>query len=301
VIDQTQAQQLIGQKLFSSDGDKVGKIGQIYVDDVQGRPEWVTVNTGFFGTNESFVPLADATLSGDDLTVPYSKDKIKNAPNIDEDSHLSEAEVRRLYEYYGVAYASDSRYDSSERGTTYADTSGTTGTAGYAGTPGTAGYSETGTARTTSGTGEYAEGTNEYGTRGRDTSGPTTDSAMTRSEEELNVGKERVQAGKARLRKWVETENVQVDVPVRKERAVLTTEPITDANRDAAYDGADITEEEHEVVLNEERPVVNTETVAKERVRLDTEVDESVETVGGDVRKERIDVDGDADVDTRRR
>ncbi len=123
---------------------------------------------------------------------------------------------------------------------------------------------------------------------------------MTRSEEQLNVDTERVQAGKARLRKWVETENVQVDVPVRKEKAVVVTEPVTDTNRDAAYSGRDITEDEHEVVLNAERPVVSKEAVPQERVRLDTEVEESVETVGGEVRKERIDVDGDGIPDTRR-
>src|SRR5207244_11078818 len=127
---------------------------------------------------------------------------------------------------------------------------------------------DAGTARTTGYTDTEAGSgrTNKHGTQGYDTSGPTTDDAMTRSEERLDVGTEQVQSGKARLRKWVETENVQVDVPVKKEKARLVTEPVTDANRGDATSGPDITEDEHEVTLSEERPAVSKETVPVERV-----------------------------------
>jgi uncharacterized protein (TIGR02271 family) len=89
----------------------------------------------------------------------------------------------------------------------------------------------------------------------------------------------------------VTTEQVQTTVPVQREEARLEREPITDANRDAALSGPDITESEHEVTLREERPVVDKETVPVERVRLtkDTVTDE--ETVGGEVRKEQIETD----------
>ncbi len=110
MITQAQAQQLIGQKLRTTDGDKVGTIGQVYVDDQTGQPEWATVNTGFFGTNESFVPLAEATISDEDLVVPYSKSQIKNAPNIDETGHLSPAEERELYAHYNVSYPEETSY-----------------------------------------------------------------------------------------------------------------------------------------------------------------------------------------------
>ena len=130
-------------------------------------------------------------------------------------------------------------------------------------------------------------------TEGYDTSGPTTDDAMTVSEERLNVGTERREAGRARLRKYVVTENVTQTVPVQREEVRVEREPITDANRDDALSGPGISEEEHEVVLHEERPVVDKETVAMERVRLDTETVTDQETVGGEVRKERVDVEGD--------
>ncbi|MHA6626819.1 DUF2382 domain-containing protein [Pseudonocardia sichuanensis] len=119
------------------------------------------------------------------------------------------------------------------------------------------------------------------------------DEAMTRSEERLRVGTETHESGRARLRKRVVTEHQQVDVPVSHEEVRVEREPITDANRDAAYRGPEITEDEHEVTLHEERPVVGTEAVPVERVRLGTEQVRDTEHVGRDVRHEEIDVDGD--------
>jgi uncharacterized protein (TIGR02271 family) len=133
------------------------------------------------------------------------------------------------------------------------------------------------------------------GTVGRDTSGPETDDAMTRSEEELEVGTRQKEAGRVRLRKYVVTENVTTTVPVRKEKVRLEREPVTDANRDAAMSGGDISEEEHEVVLNEEEAVVSKKTVPKERVKLGKETVTEDQTVTDEVRKERIEADGDVD------
>ena len=114
---------------------------------------------------------------------------------------------------------------------------------------------------------------------------------MTRSEENLRVGTETVQTGRARLRKHVVTENQQVTVPVTREEVTLEREPITETNRGEAYDGPAISEEEHEVTLHAERPVVDVEAVAVERVRLGKETVTEQETVGGEVRKEEIELD----------
>ena len=122
---------------------------------------------------------------------------------------------------------------------------------------------------------------------------PTTDDAMTRSEEEVRVGTTREQAGRARLRKWVETEEVEKTVPVRREKARIEREPITDDNVGRATSGPDISDEEHEVVLHEEEPVVEKRTVPKERVRLEKDVETDEETVSEEVRKERIESEGD--------
>jgi uncharacterized protein (TIGR02271 family) len=253
VITEQQLSSVIGSNAVGADG-KLGTIGEVYLDDETGRPEWATVRTGMFGTKESFVPLADADMTGDDLRLPYDKDKLKHAPQIDTDGHLSPTEEAELYRYYGIG-----------SGTGEQVTETTTGTVGQ-------------------------------DTVGHDTSGPTTDDAMTRSEEHLNVGTQRVEAGRARLRKYVVTENVTQTVPVSHEEVRLEREPITDGNVGAALDGPAISEEEHEVVLHAERPVVAKEAVPVERVRLDTETVTSQETVTDTVRKEQVELDSDADV-----
>jgi uncharacterized protein (TIGR02271 family) len=124
--------------------------------------------------------------------------------------------------------------------------------------------------------------------------GDATDDAMTRSEEELRVGTTSRESGRARLRKYVVTEQVETTVPVQREEVRIEREPITDANVDQALDGPEISEDEHEVVLRAEEPVVETRAVPKERVRMETDTVTDEETVSGEVRKERIDVDGDA-------
>ncbi len=106
----------------------------------------------------------------------------------------------------------------------------------------------------------------ESGVQGRDTSGPTTDEAMTRSEEQLHVGTEQQETGKARLRKHIVTETETVQAPVSREEVRVEREPITEANRGQAMAGGDLTEEEHEVTLTEERAVVTKEAVPVERV-----------------------------------
>ncbi len=242
MITLDQARTLQGKTMKTADGDKLGSIDTLYADREDGHPTFATVNTGLFGTSTSFVPLESAELEGDDLVVPYSKDTVKDAPQIDEDSELTPDEEDRLYQHYGL-----------------------TGGAATAGTATGAGH---------------------------DTSGPDTDDAMTRSEERLQVGTQTTEAGRARLRKYVTTETETVQVPVSKERVTLEREPITDGNVDKAADGPAISEEEHEVVLTEERPVVAKEAVPVERVKLGKEqVTEDV-TVSEEVRKEQIDADG---------
>jgi len=265
MITEQQARELIGRDLTTQEGEKIGRIGQIFLDDETGRPEWVTVHTGLFGTNESFVPLADASMSDAGCMVPYDKARIKDAPNIDvEAGHLSRDEEAQLYQYYGLSY-SQSNSDS-----TFADNPG----AGWEQSSGT----------------DYATSGLQDTTVGHDTSGPTTDNAMTRSEERLNVGTEQVETGRARLRKYIVTENVTTTVPVSREEVRIEREPITEANIGNAMSGPDLSEEEHEVVLHAERPVIDKEVTPVERVRLDTATVTTNQTVNESVRKEEIEM-----------
>jgi hypothetical protein len=89
-----------GGEVRTSTDEKVGKVGQVYLDDETGQPSWVTVRTGLFGTQESFVPLSSADLVGEDIVVPYDKETIKGAPRMETDASLSPQEEKRLYSYY---------------------------------------------------------------------------------------------------------------------------------------------------------------------------------------------------------
>jgi uncharacterized protein (TIGR02271 family) len=270
MTSQDQLREISGATAYDRDGDKLGNIGQVYYDDDSDQPKWITVNTGLFGMNESLVPLQGAQFGGDRVTLAYDKATIKDAPNVDGERHLDAEEERQLYRHYGLDYGSGRAGQRTGHDELREDTAAGTGRVG-------------------------ADRTEGY-----DTSGPTTDTAMTRSEEHLRAGTETQEVGRARLRKRVVTEHEQVTVPVSHEEVRIEREPITDANRGEAYDGPAISDEEHEVTLRAERPVVTTEAEAVERVRLGTETVRDEETVGGEVRKEQIEVDDPSDRGTRR-
>jgi uncharacterized protein (TIGR02271 family) len=273
MITRNDLRNLPGASAHDPFGDKIGKVGQVYYDDDTDQPKWITVHTGLFGTNESFVPLQGAQIQDGIVTVGYDKQRIKNAPNIAKDGHLSPEEEAQLYRYYGIG-----GYD--QPGTPDAATRGRMRL-----TPGQRRDRDVARDR------DDRDVRGRGRTRGRETTGPTT--AMTRSEEQLRVGTETRETGRARLRKHVVTEQQNVTVPVSREEVTVEREPITDANRAAARSGPAISEEEHEVTLRAERPVVEKEAVPVERVRLGTETRTEHETVGGEVRKEQIEVDTD--------
>ena len=260
MTDFTEAYDYHGRTIVDRDGEKVGKVDEVYTDSEGGHPEWALVHTGLLATKKSFVPLRGASPSGEDIRVSVGKQAVKDAPGVEADTELSEAEERTLFEHYGVPYT----------------TEGSTTARGM-------------------GDGDGAGAGEREAPVGRDVSGPTTDDAMTRSEEELLVGTRERERGRVRLRKYVVTEEVQQTVPVRREEVRIEREPITDGNVDQALSGADISEEEHEVVLHAEEPVVEKRTVPKERVRVTTDTVADEAEVSDQVRKERIETEGDVE------
>jgi uncharacterized protein (TIGR02271 family) len=262
--EMTDAYQWQGRNMLGSDGEKIGKIDQIYEDPTTGKPEWATVSSGLFGTKSHFVPLAGARPDGEDVHAQVTKEQVKDAPGVEDDGQLTESDEQRLFEHYNVPYTTD--------GSTTAQGAPRTG-----------------------------EQVSTDATVGHDTSGPTTDDAMTRSEEELRVGTRERESGRARLRKYVVTENVTRTVPVSHEEVTIEREPITDANRGDALDGPAISEEEHEVVLHADEVVVDKDVVAKERVALGTQTVTEDQEVTEQVRKEQIELEGDSVGEARER
>jgi uncharacterized protein (TIGR02271 family) len=262
-MTQSNLQDLIGRTAVDPNGDKIGKIAEVYLNDQTNEPQWVTVSTGLLGTKQSFAPLYGSTQSGDDLQLAVSKDQVKDAPNVEADGHLEDHENDALYAHYAGYLGIDQASTGQPPAGTYGDADASTG-------------------------GEDQR-RSQTQAQGHDTSGPTTDDAMTRSEEQLRVGTQNVETGRARLRKYVVTEDVTTTVPVSHEEVRVDREPVTDANRDEAMRGGDITEEEHEITLHAEQPVVAKETVPVERVRLSTDTVTDEHEVTEEVRKEQID------------
>lgn len=249
-IDQVQ-----GGTVYDSTGDKVGEVSSVYLDDSTGQPAFATVSTGWFGTRESFVPLRDATVRGDEIHVPHTKDTIKDAPNIDADAHVSEAEEAELFRYY--------------------DYQGGTGT-----------------------TGTDSVGTGSVGTGSMGTGTDAVDSdheSIVRREEELHVGTERVESGRLRIRKHVVTDHETVTVPVEREEVEIVREPLDGTSTGTR---GDLGDDEIEVTLSEERPVVDKRVVDAERIGVDRRTVVDNETVQADVAREEIDIDREGD--TRR-
>ncbi len=254
-IDMNQLRDAQGRDVHSQDGDKIGSVSEIFYDDETGQPKWFGLGTGFFGNKRVLVPVETATMSGDSIQVPYAKDHVKGAPDIDGD-HISKDTERDLYSYYSLDYgarSTEARYD--------VDTSG-----------------------------------DDVSSRDVDRTDRGGDRSLTRSEEELRVGKERASTGTARLRKWVETEPVSTTVGLERETAHVHREPIdTPVGHDI-----ELGEREIEVPLHEERAVVEKQVVGKERVSIDTDTEVEQHTVSDEVRKERVEIEGDTTRDRDR-
>jgi len=268
MFDQNMTQEDISRlsnaEVIDQDGDKVGGVGQIYLDDQTSRPTWVTVKTGLFGTKETFVPLDRATREGDAIRVPYTKDFIKDAPKMEADHHISESEEEELYRYYNL---------SQERS-----------------------YADTDVNRRDAVAGEVREDRADLRDR---KDHHAEDGSVVRREEELRVGKERVETGRVHLRKHVVTDTETVEVPVEREEVHVVREPVREGEVGGRIGG----DEHVSVELHEERPVVDKQTVAKERVGLEKETHRDTEQVSAELRKEQVEVEREGDVrrdDTRR-
>lgn len=239
-------------------GNKIGKIEDVYFDEQTGRPEWALVNTGLFGLRHSFVPVTEASIEGGDIVrVQWDADHVKNAPQIESDQELSVEEEQRLARHYNMEYSQ--------------------------------GQSQTGLPQGGRQQGERQRGAPQQGRQGGG------DTAMTRSEEEIRVGKARNPSELIRLKKHVVTENVEKTIPVQHEELRVEREPITDENRAQATSGPEIRENVHEETLYEEQPVIAKRVVPKERVQLGKETVTEEEHISEQARKEKIDVErGDA-------
>jgi sporulation protein YlmC with PRC-barrel domain len=183
-LDIETALELRGRIVIDRDGEKIGTLKEIYLDEAE-RPSWGSIHTALFGLRQTLVPLPEARLEGDQLRVPYAREHVKDAPNIDPDVQLTPEEEQRLYTHYGTTGgASDDQAQSAEEPQRQGPDTPREGGAVAAG-----------------------------------------EDAMTRSEEEARIGKRTRERGPARLKKYVVTDYVEKKIPVKREEVRLEREP----------------------------------------------------------------------------
>ena len=259
---------------FDVDGDKVGGVQDVYVNDTSGQPDFVSVNHGLFGAGTSIVPLRGHTLRDGELHLAFPKDRINDAPDLDENGHLTTEDQDAFYRHYGLTETKDvTTYDTGRHAAAGAAGAGAAGAAGAGAAAG------------------ERRDVKDVETDAAAAGAAATDKdAIIRSEEQLNVEKDRVESGQVRLRKYVVNETETVEVPVEREEVRVVREPITDADR-ANFDGK-IGEQEASVTLHEERVNVNKESVPVEKVSLEKDTVQDTERVSEELRKGRFDTDG---------
>lgn len=183
-----QAEQYRGQTLVANDGEKIGTIEDVYVDNATEQPEWALVNTGLFGSKQTFVPLTSASTDEGRVVVPFNKAQVKEAPSVDADGDLDEAEETRLAQHYGLGYSKQTSPSGMPQRDQPAPIEGPQ--------------------------------------RGLETD--NAEHGMELHREQLNVGTVRRPSELVRLRKHVVTENVTQTVPVQHEEIRVERTPIED-------------------------------------------------------------------------
>ena len=242
-----------GKTAVDPQGDKVGTVEQVYVNDTSGQPDWVTLKTGMFG-KDRFAPLYGSSFDGDNLVLPYGKDVVKDSPDVADTDHLDTDESDALFAYYQQYLGSGDTYQ------------GGTDTEYVAGADRNVASSDT-------------EGTG------------ATDGYLTRSEEQLRVGTEQVEAGRAGIRKYVVTEQQTVTVPVSHDEVRVVREPLQPGDSiDGATIGEDsievaLMEDQVHVdkqVVGVEKVRLATETVTEHQNVTESVRKEQIETTGVD-------------------
>jgi len=246
-----------GQTMVDADGAAIGTIADIYLDTETNEPTWALVHIDL-GDRDTLVPLAGAMAAGEHVQTPRLRGMVIAAPPCRSDRVLSVDEERQLYRHYGLDYTVVDQPGPPQRDAPERD--------------------------------EHERRVYDQEADARGGAGATSDEAMTRSEEQLQVGKQRRPRSRVRLQKYVTTEHVPATIPVQREEVRLVEEPIAE-RAEARGSGTRSAEQEPELILHEEQPVIDKQVVPRERVRLAKETVTEDQQVTESVRKEQIELD----------
>jgi PRC-barrel domain/Domain of unknown function (DUF2382) len=234
-----------GRTVIDQNGQKIGKFEEIYLDADSQSPEWASVTTGLFGLRQTLIPLRDAQQEGDDLRVPFDKDHVKGAPNVDPQEQLSSEEESVLYRHYGMEDGERGAPEEKSRPAAAEPSAAASPRAGDAQAadrpPETAAAAPGGEAAQPAPSAQGDEPAAADTTHPDEPEGqgePAAESPSARAREiplDTEVGpRERV-----RLKKYVVTDEVTKTVPVEREEVRVEREPFEPAQGGGAEDRAD--------------------------------------------------------------
>ncbi|HET9893989.1 MAG TPA: YsnF/AvaK domain-containing protein [Streptosporangiaceae bacterium] len=267
------ADQLVGAPVTDSDGLGVGTIEQVFRDDVDGTPSWARIRSS---KGLHFVPIAGSSMtSGGGLSVPYDTQKILAEPDLDVDRHMSVEQEEQLRGYFGLNVPAQAPPGDDQ--VTQERTDAEAKAQAQAASPGQPETTQPDRADRIEGVGQ-----------------PAGDVAhaewLTRSEERLAVKLETSETARVKLRKYIDTERVEQAVRVFHEEYEIERSPVTPADDVTG----EMAESEQEIVLHEARAIITKEAVPVERVRLSVRKVEEDQTITGELRRERIEIDSEA-------
>ena len=262
--------QMFGAEIMDSHGHKIGTVDNVWVDDATSALEFVGVKMGFLMGKTHIIPTADAQIADGTITVPYEHDLIKDAPSYGGDEELSNEQEQQVYSYYGIQRSDAASPTGLAGGTTDTYQTGTTDRE----------YDTTRTDRDVDTT------RSDRGTTGF--AAQDDQAGVVLSEEQLQVGKREVESGRVRLRKVVRTEHQEVPVELRREE--VTIERVSADNTGVPDDA--FSDQEIEVPVMREEAVVGKEARVTGEVRLNKQATTETENVGGEVRREDVEIEG---------
>jgi sporulation protein YlmC with PRC-barrel domain len=97
-----------GHELYDLDGNKIGMIEDVRYGDVTGGLQWLVVETGILGFKKVFVPVGEVRRSGDRITALHSRDRVKDAPKVEDEEALTQDDETKLCMFYGLQYGGSS-------------------------------------------------------------------------------------------------------------------------------------------------------------------------------------------------
>ncbi|MBS2531503.1 YsnF/AvaK domain-containing protein [Catenulispora sp. NF23] len=280
----TGREQFLGKQMVGRDGQEIGAIDRVFVNDITGEPDWATVRIGVL-RREHVVPLEGAQLSGDAIRVPHFEATIKNSPKLDFDDHLGPEDVAALAKHYGTTAASP---EESMNGGSPQRTEGQMRSRAAAETGGqTRQDVRSGTSGDMSG-GTSGERTAENIQVPQDLHREATLDA-TRYGERLHVAKENREAGRVRLRKYAEQTPVEQRVELHHETYEVVRVAIDDPAQGPGKHG-DWSEQVEELVLFDEQVHATKEVVPLERIVIRKKVISEEKVIRDTVRTEQFEI-----------